>query len=156
MSWVSDVIDEFILKLQDDGKLMDLVQHTSILKGMEPDFPDNLAQNKFPAVRVTWVGTEEETEPGDDNSERAITLSLEVRLAVRENKEVDRLEALADLEERVKNAIYRGEDGSKLLVSDEINVTSTEVAPDLFPPFGLAIMDVSLMSWVVRDGRTGR
>ena len=156
MSWVSDVIDQFILHLQEDGALLDLVKKTSIKKGIEIDFPDNIAQNQFPIVRVAWSSTTEEDDPADNYPERLITLNLLLHLAVRENDEVKRLEALAELEERVKNAIYRGELGSVPLVRDEINVSSTEVAPDLFPPYGLAVMEVSLTNWVERDGRTGR
>jgi hypothetical protein len=156
MSYVSDSIDQFVLKLQGDGPLIDIVNPTSIKKGVEPEFPDNIAQNQFPIVRVTWSGTTEEDEAGDVLPERYVTVNLLLHLAVRENDEVKRLEALADLDEKVKNAIYRGEIGSQSLVADEINVSLTEVAPDLFSPYGLAVMEVALMGWVVRDGRAGR
>ncbi len=156
MSWVSDTLDDLVLALQEDGSVIDLVQTTSIKKGLEEDFFSEIAQNAFPVVRVVWGGTEEEDEPADDYPERIITLNTQVHLAVYDIDAEKRLDKLTDLEERVKNAIYRHEQGMIPLVLDRIEISSTEVAADLFPPFGLAVMTVQLISYTARDGRTGR
>lgn len=157
MSWVSDTIDDFVNNLKDDGGVRDLVtQETSIRKGLEEDFFSEIPQSAFPIIRVVWGGTEEEDEPADDYPERMITLNLQLHLAVYDIDAQQRLDKLTELEERVKNAIYRREQDMRPLVLDNINVSSTEVAADLFPPFGLAVMTVQLISFTDRNERTGR
>ena len=156
MSWVKDTLDDLVLALRDDGSVRDLAQETSIKKGLEEDFFSEIAQNQFPIVRVVWGGTEEEDEPADDYPERMITLNVQIHLAVYDIDAEKRLDKLTELEERVKNAIYRREQNMGPLVLDSINISSTEVAADLFPPFGLAVMTVQLISYTARDARTGR
>jgi len=79
MSWESDLIDDFIVTLQGDGRILALgVKARSICKGIEEGFPDVIATDSFPLIRISWTGTEEEDVPYDDRPERHRTVMLNV------------------------------------------------------------------------------
>jgi hypothetical protein len=153
--WESDLIDDLITNLKLNGSVMARVN--SIDKGLTPDFPTNIGQDKFPVVRITWVGTDEEDSPADNYPERYRTLNLELNIAVQNSDEGKRLDELSRTCEVVANALYDREQLIGALLLDDIELTSTEVAPDVLShPFGFAIMSVALTTISDRKTRAGR
>ncbi len=155
-SWTEDTIQQLVTNLQSDGGVIDIVNNERAVKmGLEETIED-VPQNEIPAIRVIWLGTTEEDEEGDNLSTRYITLNLALYLIVMDMDSKKRLSKLAELEERVKNAIYRQERAMETLVNDEIDISSTEVLADFGPSYGLAIMNVALRYYDDRDARNGR
>jgi len=155
MSWESDLIDQVITNLKANGTVKGKIK--SIDKGLTPDFPTNIGQDKFPVTRITWESTNEEDSPADNYPERYRTLNLEFNIAVHNAIEGDRLDDLSTVCEIIANALYDMEQGIGELLLDDIDISSTEVAPDVLShPYGFAVMSVALTTITDRKNRTGR
>jgi hypothetical protein len=158
MSWESDLTDDIVNALRDNGGLRSIVtRETSIGKGINEDVFSDKARNQFPLVRITWQGTSELDEPGDNYTERYRTMTLEFHCAVVEVNDDKRFDTLSALTEKVANALYDREKNIGALLEDEINITGIETVPDmLMAPFGVAVMTVEFTTWADRTNRTGR
>ena len=159
MSWESDLTDDIINALQENGALLAKIngKPTSIAKGINEDVFSETYRAQFPIIRFTWAGTDEENEPLDNLGPRFRTLTLNIHCGVYCPEDDERFDVLSDLTEQVANALYDREAKIGALLLDEINVSSIEVAPDvLMAPFGVAIMTVELTTWTERADRQGR
>lgn len=162
MSWESDLVDDFIETLKQDGEVLDCgIRPSNISKGLTPEFPFDMGDNSVPCIRFVWLETREVDDPADDvdtGFNRIRTAVYGVYLVVSNPKEDKRLDELSDLWQAFANAVYRRELGlSQGLVIDEIDISGVEVAPDVLTnPYGVAVATVEAITISDRKERSGR
>jgi hypothetical protein len=155
VSYENDLIDSIIDKFQTDGRMLNKVKATNVGKGIMEDFPSNMSNNLFPNIRLTWAGTTEEDEPGDDRPPRMRTITLWIHIAVFNANESKRLEDITDLVEVVENVLYDNENALTGLVLDSIDINRVTNTQNLLHPHTVAVMEVDCHTWTTRDSRAG-
>lgn len=155
MSYENDLIDQIIIKFKEDGRILNLVNPLNIGKGIMLDFPSNLANNAYPNIRLTWAGTREEDEPGDDRPPRIRVVTLLFHIAVHNANEADRLEDATQLAEVVSNVLYDNEESLTGLILDSIDINTVETTQDLLHPHTVVVMEADFNTWSARNNRVG-